>query len=83
MSTQSLKDSQGREVCYWEVEGSGVDAYFTKANYLTFTRPDGTYDVDDNELNYLTDTYPEIIMESCAERFAMRCEDAYDAARGH
>lgn len=74
----TFRDSNGRPVVDLEVEGGGVDAFFSAATY-----DDDGSKVSDEELDYLAMTYPEEIEEQCAEKFAMRCEDAYDAARGH
>lgn len=73
-----MTDSQGREVCDVEVEGRGVDAFIARANYLTYTEPDGSYVVPESELDYLTENYREYIDEEsfqnaiCAAEYA--CE---------
>lgn len=74
----TYRDSNGRPVVDMEAEGTGVDAFFYSATY----EDDGSK-VSDDELDYLTETYPETIEEHCSENFAKRCEDSYDASRGH
>lgn len=76
-----MTDSKGREVCDIEVEGSGVDAFISSANYLTFTHPDGSYLVDDGELDYLTDTYPEVVQEHSFENAVCAAEYAFEGDR--
>lgn len=73
-----FRDSNGRPVVDLGSEGSGVDAFFTSATYGDDGSP-----VDENELDYLTEIYPEELEEQSGGRHAMRREDAYDASRGH
>lgn len=76
-----MTDSQGREVCDVEIDGSGCDAFICKANYLTHLNPDGTYSVPDEELDYLTDTYPEFIDDQAFENAVCAAEYAFEGDR--
>ena len=80
MSTK-MTDSQGREVCDVEVDGHGCDAFICRANYLTHTNPDGTYEVPENELEYLTETYPEFIEEESLQNAVCAAEYACEGDR--
>lgn len=76
-----MTDSQGREVCDVEVEGRGVDAFIARANYLTYTATDGSYKVPDEELDYLTENYPEYIGEQAFENAVCAAEYACERDR--
>ena len=71
-----LTDSTGRVVVDYEIEPSGVDSYFGRAFYLD----DGS-EVPDAELEYLTNSYPELLEEACFESAIMRAEDWADRDR--
>jgi hypothetical protein len=55
MKRYPMTDSKGRPICDAEIDGTGVDRFFVKAYY---DEP-GFPEVPEDELDYLTDTYPE------------------------
>lgn len=76
---RKVTDSKNRTVVDLEFDtNNDRSAFISAATY----EDDGSK-VDDTELEYLTDNYGDLCEEQAHERFAMRCEDAYDASREH
>lgn len=65
-----------REVEVNDVCCQGVDSYYLSATYL-----DTGKELDDNELDQLTNENPEDLDERCFERNIMRAESAYEGDR--
>jgi len=57
-----MKDSKGNEIFDYEVDGDIEEAFILSAVYQ-----DGS-EVADDELNYLTDTYQDVLTENRMER---------------
>ncbi len=70
-----MTDSKGRKVFDAESESLGVDSYFTKAYY-----EDGSL-VPHNELDYLTDTYPDVLSENALHHAIMGAEAYFEGDR--
>ena len=64
----NLRNALGRPVFDPVVEGDGVDGYFSRA-----TNEDGT-PLTDDELDYLTNAYPDYIAEALFEMAIGRAE---------
>ena len=71
-----MTDSNNRKVVDLEIEGSGVDAFISAATY----DDDGSA-VSENELNYLTDTYPEVVAEHAFQNAVCAAEYAFEGDR--
>jgi hypothetical protein len=71
-----LFDSAGREVTDIEVVDFGCDAYVTRAVYMATGCA-----VPDDELNYLTDTYPEYVQRQAYENAIVAAEYACEGDR--
>ncbi len=74
--SEPMRASDGREVCDVEVEGQGCDAYISKASYRY-----GPAEVPDDELDYLTETYPEFVDETAYEAACGVAEAYYEGDR--
>jgi hypothetical protein len=75
-----MRDSKGRAVCDVEFEhGSDpCDSFIASAVY-----EDDLAEVSEEELDFLTEAYPERAEESWFENRACAAEAYADAARGH
>jgi hypothetical protein len=70
---------KGRKIINWEIDGVDTadypdfcDAYFSYAEF-----EDGT-ELTDDELETLTDAYPEVINEAAFDNCVSWAEDRYD-----
>lgn len=81
MTKTALSDSKGRIVCDIEVEGSDCDAFISSANYLTYTDETGSYKVPDDELDYLTEKYTDVVQEHVFENAVSAAEYTYEGDR--
>lgn len=66
----------GRKIVDAESVGSDCDAYFLKARFA-----DTGKKLDDNELDELTNLYPEILEENARDRSIMAAEAYFEGDR--
>lgn len=73
---KTVRDSNGRPVVDLEVDGRGVDAFYSKGTYDDDGSP-----VSDDELDYLTESYPEDIQERSHQNAVCAAEYACEGDR--
>lgn len=73
---KTVRDSNGRPVVDLETDGSGCDAFFSKGTY-----DDDGSEVGEDELNYLTESYPETLEEESHQSAVCAAEYAFEGDR--
>jgi hypothetical protein len=71
-------DSKGRPVCDIEVQGTECDAFVARAYYDDDLEP---FIVPPDELDFLTEAYPEYVAEQAFENAVMSAESLYEGDR--
>lgn len=72
----TVRDSNGRPVVDLETDGNGVDAFFCKGTY-----DDDGSEVGEDELDYLTENYPETLAEESHQNAVCAAEYAFEGDR--